>query len=100
MLTVHPVEEWVPRVKDAAGQSKQTHVLFNNCYANYGATNALMRRGLRQVDFPIGSELVVEGFRAKNGSPTANGRSVTFADGRNFFLGATDAPQGSRVPGK
>jgi uncharacterized protein YecE (DUF72 family) len=32
----------VPRVRDAAGQAKQTHVLFNNCYANYGATNALM----------------------------------------------------------
>jgi len=60
-----------------------------------GATNALMRRGLRQADFPIGSELVVRGFKAKNGSPTANGSSVTFADGRNFFLGATDTPQGS-----
>jgi uncharacterized protein YecE (DUF72 family) len=36
------LEEWVPRVQDAAGQAKQTHVLFNNCYANYGATNALM----------------------------------------------------------
>jgi hypothetical protein len=64
-----------------------------------GATNALMRRGLRQADFPIGSELVVEGFRAKNGSPTANGRAVKFADGRNFFLGATDAPQGSGTSG-
>lgn len=60
-----------------------------------GATNALMRRGLRPSDFPIGSEIVVEGFKAKNGSPSANGRTVTFADGRNFFLGATDAPQGS-----
>jgi uncharacterized protein YecE (DUF72 family) len=36
------LEEWVPRVRDAAGQAAQTHVLFNNCYANYGATNALM----------------------------------------------------------
>ena len=60
-----------------------------------GATNALMRRGLRQADFPIGSELVVRGFKAKNGSPTANGSSVTFADGRNFFLGATDPAPGS-----
>lgn len=58
-----------------------------------GATNALMRRGLRQADFPIGSEVVVKGFKAKNGSPSANGSSVTFADGRNFFLGATDGPQ-------
>jgi uncharacterized protein YecE (DUF72 family) len=45
------LEEWIPRVKDAAGQAKQTHVLFNNCYANYGATNALMLAGLlRDLD--------------------------------------------------
>ena len=59
-----------------------------------GAPNALLRRGLRQTDFPIGSEVIVEGYRAKNGSPTANGTTVKFADGRNFFLGASDAPQG------
>ena len=34
--------EWVPRIREAAGQAKQTHVLMNNCYANYGATNALV----------------------------------------------------------
>ena len=33
--------DWVPRVREAAAQAKETHVLFNNCYANYGATNAL-----------------------------------------------------------
>ena len=55
-----------------------------------GAPNALLRRGLRKTDFPIGSEVVVEGYRAKNGSPTANGQNVKFADGRNFFLGASD----------
>ena len=57
-----------------------------------GAPNALVRRGLRKVDFPIGSEVIVEGYRAKNGSPTANGTNVTFADGRSFFLGASDPP--------
>ena len=35
------LSEWVPRVREAAGQASETHVLFNNCYANYGATNAL-----------------------------------------------------------
>ena len=55
-----------------------------------GAPNALLRRGLRKTDFPIGSEVVVEGYRAKNGSPTANGQNVKFADGRNFFLGASE----------
>jgi uncharacterized protein YecE (DUF72 family) len=33
--------EWGPRVREAASQARDTHVLFNNCYANYGATNAL-----------------------------------------------------------
>ena len=57
-----------------------------------GAPNALLRRGLRRTDFPIGVEVNVKGYRAKNGTPTANGQSVTFKDGRNFFLGASDSP--------
>jgi len=56
-----------------------------------GAPNALIRRGLRKTDFPIGSEVVVEGYRAKDDKPRASGTTVTFADGRNFFLGASDA---------
>jgi uncharacterized protein YecE (DUF72 family) len=34
------LEEWVPRIRQAASEAKRTHVLMNNCYANYGATNA------------------------------------------------------------
>jgi uncharacterized protein YecE (DUF72 family) len=34
------LREWVPRVMEAASQSTDTHVLMNNCYANYGSTNA------------------------------------------------------------
>lgn len=55
-----------------------------------GSANALIRRGLRQTDFPSGVEVVVEGYQAKNGTFKANGSTVTFADGRNFFLGASD----------
>jgi uncharacterized protein YecE (DUF72 family) len=33
--------DWAPKVREAASQVEETHVLFNNCYANYGATNAL-----------------------------------------------------------
>jgi hypothetical protein len=59
-----------------------------------GAANSLLRKGLRQTDFPIGSELIVDGYRARNGKPTINGSTVKFANGRNFFLGApADAPQ-------
>src|SRR3954463_1153775 len=34
------LREWVPRVTQAAAQAGDTHVLMNNCYANYGSTNA------------------------------------------------------------
>lgn len=59
-----------------------------------GAPNALLRRGLRKTDFPAGVEIIVEGFLAKDGSHTANGRSVKMLDGRNFFMGSsgTGAP--------
>ena len=59
-----------------------------------GPTNALMRRGLRKTDFVPGSEIVVKGFLARSGKPVANGREITFADGRDFFLGSsgTGAP--------
>ena len=32
--------EWVPRIREAAEQTPEIHVLMNNCYANYGTTNA------------------------------------------------------------
>ena len=62
--------------------------------------SALLKRGLRVSDFPPGIELVVEGYLAKDGTPTANGIAVKFPDGRNFFTGsqgtgapAADAPR-------
>ena len=58
-----------------------------------GGPTALLRRGLRASDFPPGLEIVVVGYRSKDGSPRANGQKVTFADGRNFFLGPDDASQ-------
>jgi uncharacterized protein YecE (DUF72 family) len=32
---------WVPKIIEIAGESEQVHVVFNNCYGNYGTTNAL-----------------------------------------------------------
>ncbi len=34
------LEGWVPRIRQAASEARETHVLMNNCYANYGSTNA------------------------------------------------------------
>ena len=59
-----------------------------------GAPNALMRRGLNKNSIPVGTELVIDGFGAKNGSNTANARDITFPDGSQFFVGSsgTGAP--------
>lgn len=35
------LEEWVPRIAGVAAESITTHVVMNNCYSNYGTTNAL-----------------------------------------------------------
>jgi hypothetical protein len=54
-----------------------------------GSPNTLLRRGLRKTDFPLGTEVVIEGYLSKDGTAKANGHKVTFVDGRNFFLGSS-----------
>jgi hypothetical protein len=74
-------------VKDDEGK-------VTNWAVEFGAPNALLRRGLRKSDFPTGIELVVKGYRAKNGTSTINGTTVKLPDGRNLFTGSSgpDAP--------
>jgi hypothetical protein len=59
------------------------------------AANGLTRRGWRKEDLPVGTVLQVEGWQARNGSPTANISAVTFTDGRRLFAGSSNpaAPQ-------
>lgn len=53
--------------------------------------NNLYRLGLSKESLPAGSEIVVEGYQAKDGSSKAVGRNIVFADGRKFFLGLSEA---------
>jgi hypothetical protein len=59
-----------------------------------GAPNALLRRGFNRNSLPTGTEILVQGFQAKDGSMRANGRDITFADGSKLFVGSagTGAP--------
>ena len=59
-----------------------------------GAPGQLMRRGITKDQLKIGETIMVEGFRAKDGSNNASGGRVTFPDGRNVL---TAGPQ-DRVP--
>ncbi len=52
------------------------------------AANMLIRNGWRREDLPVGSVISVEGWLARNGSPTANIRSVVLEDGRRLFAGS------------
>jgi hypothetical protein len=63
-----------------------------------GTPNTLLRRGLTRESLPVGTEIVVDGYRAKNGTNRANGRDVTFPDGKKLFLGSsgTGAPVDGR----
>jgi hypothetical protein len=63
-----------------------------------GPPNALLRRGFKKDSMPIGAELLIDGYQAIDGSNRANGRDVTFADGRKMFLGSsgTGAPLDGR----
>jgi hypothetical protein len=49
---------------------------------------ALSRRSWDKDDLKVGDTVVVEGYRAKNGSNTANGRRVTLPDGRSLYGGS------------
>lgn len=55
-----------------------------------GAPGMLMRRGINPDALKIGDTIVVEGFRARDGSNNASGGKVTFADGRSVFTASAE----------
>ena len=59
-----------------------------------GNPSALIRRGFNRNSLPAGTEITVQGFRAKDGGMRANGRDLTFKDGKKLFVGSsgTGAP--------
>jgi hypothetical protein len=59
-----------------------------------GTPNVLFRRGFTKNSLLPGTKIVLDGYRAKDGSRRANGRDLTFPDGRKLFLGSsgTGAP--------
>ena len=66
-----------------------------------GTPNTLIRRGLTRDTLKYGTEIIVDGYQTKDHSlKRANGRDVTFADGRKIFLGSsgTGAPKDGRDP--
>lgn len=63
-----------------------------NWAVEFGAPYALIQRGLRRTDFELGTEVIVDGYLAKNGQAVANASSVRLPDGRDFYTAAEDSP--------
>ena len=69
-------------------------------WAIEGATpNSLFRRGVTKEVLKSGTEIIVDGFQARDGRLRGNGRDITFPDGRTLFLGSsgTGAPSDKPV---
>ena len=63
-----------------------------------GSPNNLIRRGVTKNSVPVGTEVTVDGYRAKDGSATVNGTTIKMPDGKRLFAGssAPDAPDGQK----
>jgi hypothetical protein len=57
-----------------------------------GGVNALYRRGWRKEDLAAGIAVTVEGFLAKDGTPTANATNILLPDGKRLFAGSPTTP--------
>ena len=51
-----------------------------------GTPNTLFRKGINRNTLPVGTELLVDGYRSRDGRNRASGRDITFADGRKVYL--------------
>jgi hypothetical protein len=54
-----------------------------------GSPNSLLRLGFTKNSLPPGTEIIVEGFQAKDGANRGVGANLTFTDGRKLFLGSS-----------
>ena len=70
-------------VKDADGKVVRWNI-------EMGAPNNLIRRGVTKATLPIGERVTVDGYRAKDGSTTVNGRQIKMSDGRTLFTGSSN----------
>ncbi len=85
------LREWVPRVTEAAGRAADTHVLMNNCYANYGSTNA------RELAAMLAEELAASSRGSHRGASRLSGSRVappSVVDGGTPRAGSRAEPRG------
>src|SRR3984957_5849037 len=79
---VHPHSWFHVAVKNDVGTTTEWMI-------EGGSPNELIRHGFTKSSIPIGTEVIFEGFQAKDGSHRANGRDITFPGGKKIFLGSS-----------
>ena len=57
-----------------------------------GTPNTLFRKGINKDTLPAGTEILVDGYRSRDGRNRASGRDITFTDGRNIYLEGSAPP--------
>jgi hypothetical protein len=70
-------------VKDKDGK-------IENWAVETGAPLQLIRRGGDKKSLAVGTELIVDGWLARDGSKTVNGRTIKFGDGREILAGSSN----------
>ena len=66
-----------------------------------GSPNSLLRRGVTRDSLKVGTDIVVDGYQARDHTlKRANGRNITYPDGRQLLLGSSnpDAEKGVTLP--
>lgn len=58
-----------------------------------GTPNTLFRAGINDNTLPPGTEVIVDGYRSRDGENRASGRDITFPDGRKIFLSGSAPPE-------
>ena len=54
-----------------------------------GSPNTLLRHGFDRNTLEVGTVIVVSGYQAKDGTNKANGKDITFKDGRKLLMGSS-----------
>ncbi len=71
---------------------KQADGTVQSWMVEAGTPNVLFRRGITKRSIPIGTEIVVDGFQAKDGSLKGSGRDLTLPDGRKLLVSSAETP--------
>jgi hypothetical protein len=81
-------------------QVKQPDGTSVNWAIEAGTPNVLFRRGFTKDTLAPGTDVVIDGYQAKDGSNRANGRDLTLPDGRQLFLGSSAGAPYELPPGQ